>query len=113
MNDMTIESLAQRVTELESRLAAVESRNPSKDWRSAIGIFEVDSEGIREIIDEGRRIREADRKLAADPNGEESAANDASNPWLQFGGMFRDDPIFAEVVEIMEENRRQEDAEAQ
>ena len=30
----------------------------------------------------------------------------APNPWLQFAGMFKDDPDFQEVVEIMAENRR-------
>jgi hypothetical protein len=79
------------------------------DWRSVVGIFEGDSEGIVEIIEEGRRIREADRSLAAAMNGEDPGASDAWSAWLQFGGMFAGDPIFAEVVEIMEANRRRED----
>ena len=31
------------------------------------------------------------------------------NPWLEFGGMFKDDPDFKEVVEIIAENRRKMD----
>jgi hypothetical protein len=32
---------------------------------------------------------------------------DEANPWVQFAGMFKDDPIFEEVCEIMAEQRRQ------
>ncbi len=35
-----------------------------------------------------------------------------ANPWLRFAGMFQDDPLFDEVVEEMEADRRQLDAEA-
>src|SRR3954454_20442819 len=31
------------------------------------------------------------------------------HPWLPFAGMFKDDPDFQEVVEIMAENRRKTD----
>jgi hypothetical protein len=31
------------------------------------------------------------------------------HPWLPFAGMFKDDPDFQEVVEIMAENRRKMD----
>lgn len=31
------------------------------------------------------------------------------NPWVKYAGMFKDDPMFAEVVEIMKENRRKDD----
>lgn len=33
------------------------------------------------------------------------------NPWVEFAGMFKDDPYFDDVVEIMAENRRKMDAE--
>jgi hypothetical protein len=62
--DQTLESLARRVAELEARLAVVEEKTPKKDWRSVIGLFKDDREGILEIIEEGRRIREADREAA-------------------------------------------------
>jgi hypothetical protein len=32
-----------------------------------------------------------------------------AHPWLPFAGMFKDDPDFQEVVEIMAENRRKMD----
>ncbi len=35
----------------------------------------------------------------------------ADNPWLAIAGMFKDDPMFKEVVEIMVERRRQDDAD--
>ena len=31
------------------------------------------------------------------------------NPWVKHAGMFKDDPMFAEVLEIMKENRRKDD----
>jgi hypothetical protein len=33
------------------------------------------------------------------------------NPWVRFGGMFKDDPIFEEVLEIMAKNRRRDDSD--
>src|SRR5947209_19757435 len=33
------------------------------------------------------------------------------NPWTEFAGMFKDDPYFDEVVEMMAENRRRKDAD--
>ena len=63
MNDPTVESLARRVAELESRLADHEGKRPRKDWRSVVGMFD-DSETMPLIIEEGRLIREAERKAA-------------------------------------------------
>ena len=34
------------------------------------------------------------------------------NPWKEFAGMFKDDRMFGDVVQIMAENRRKEDAGA-
>ena len=31
------------------------------------------------------------------------------NPRVKYAGMFKDDPMFAEVLEIMKENRRKDD----
>jgi hypothetical protein len=31
------------------------------------------------------------------------------NPWVKCAGMFKDDPMFAEVLEIMKDNRRKDD----
>jgi hypothetical protein len=33
------------------------------------------------------------------------------HPWLEFAGMFKDDPDFQEVLDIMAENRRKMDAD--
>jgi hypothetical protein len=30
------------------------------------------------------------------------------NPWVKYAGMFKDDPMFTEVLEIMKENRRKD-----
>jgi hypothetical protein len=34
---------------------------------------------------------------------------DGDNPWRQYAGMFKDDPLFEEVLQIMAEQRRQAD----
>ena len=62
MNEPTLESLAQRVDALERELKtrATESK---KDWRRVVGIA-GDSELMRQIDDEGRRIRETEREDA-------------------------------------------------
>jgi hypothetical protein len=31
------------------------------------------------------------------------------NPWAKYAGMFKDDPMFAEMLEIMKENRRKDE----
>ncbi len=33
------------------------------------------------------------------------------HPWMPFAGMFKDDPDFQDVIEIMAENRRKMDAD--
>jgi len=63
MNEPTLESLARRVAELETRLAAHEGKTPVRDWRSVVGMFD-DSNVMPQIIEEGRRLREAERQAA-------------------------------------------------
>ena len=65
MNQHTLESLARRIDELEARLLAQERAAPHKDWRNVVGMLD-DSEVIGQIIEEGRRVREADRQAAAE-----------------------------------------------
>jgi hypothetical protein len=33
------------------------------------------------------------------------------NPWIKFAGMFKDEPMFEEVRQIMAENRKTDDAD--
>jgi hypothetical protein len=35
----------------------------------------------------------------------------SDNPWVEFAGMFKEDPLFDEVTQIMAENRRKDDAD--
>jgi predicted RNase H-like HicB family nuclease len=39
----------------------------------------------------------------------EIPARVVENPWVKYAGMFKDDPMFDEVLEIMKENRRKDD----
>jgi hypothetical protein len=39
----------------------------------------------------------------------EVPARVVDNPWVKYRGMFKDDPMFAEVLEIMKANRRKDD----
>lgn len=69
---MTVETLEQRVARLEEQMRGVvsgraedESVPPPKDWQRTVGMFRNDPV-MAEIIEAGRRIREADRQQAAE-----------------------------------------------
>lgn len=61
MAELTLESLAERVAELERKLAGQDE--PKKDWRSVVGIL-GDSEFARDMIAETLAIREREREEA-------------------------------------------------
>ena len=58
-------TLEERVTTLEKLVAEIVRKADTgmrkKDWRCTVGMFDRDSI-MKEIIDEGRRVREADRR---------------------------------------------------
>ena len=62
MSDATLE---ERVATLEKLVAEimhnVDTSVRKKDWRRTVGMFDGDPI-MKEIIDEGRRVREADRE---------------------------------------------------
>jgi hypothetical protein len=65
---MTQPTLDERVSALERTVAELLASRPNtgsdeKDWRSTIGMFDNDPV-MKEIQDEGRKIREADRLAA-------------------------------------------------
>jgi hypothetical protein len=62
--DQRVAALEQEVARL-SRLLPGESRSPKKDWRSTLGMFAGDPV-MKEIIEEGRKIRERDREQAGE-----------------------------------------------
>lgn len=64
VEDVTLESLARRVTQLEAVIGGAEEAPSSKDWRRAIGMFSGSS-FMDEVDEYARRIREAERELAA------------------------------------------------
>ena len=62
MPPQTLEDRMQRVEKLVDELVQkAGSAEPSKDWRRTVGMFDGDSV-MKEIIEEGRRIRELDRE---------------------------------------------------
>ncbi len=61
MNELTLESLAQRVEALERLVAQPAPRK--KDWRRVVGMF-GDSEFMKRVDAEGQAIREAEREEA-------------------------------------------------
>jgi hypothetical protein len=60
MMEERLAALEKQVGELARRLLALEA---PKDWRSTIGMFAGD-EVMKEIFEEGRKIREKDRAKA-------------------------------------------------
>ena len=64
MPEVTLESLAQRVEALERALNLSSSSSAKNTWRGVVGMF-ADSDFMRQVDEEGRKIREAERPLAA------------------------------------------------
>jgi hypothetical protein len=66
MPELTLESLAARITALERQLAeqkAAVLEPRKKDWRRVVGMFD-DDPGFADVIAEGRAFREAEREAA-------------------------------------------------
>ena len=64
---MSETTLEERVTKLEKLVEELRHKTDAsgrkKDWRRTVGMFEGDPV-MKEIIEAGRRIREADRRQA-------------------------------------------------
>ena len=56
-----VASLEHQVEQLTKRLLPGEKMPPEKNWRSTVGMFANDPI-MKEIIEEGRKIRELDRQ---------------------------------------------------
>jgi chromosome condensin MukBEF ATPase and DNA-binding subunit MukB len=71
MSELTLESLARRLEEVERRLNEMQPSviAPTRDWRSVIGISE-DNEFTRLMLAEIEAAHEADRQaaLSAEPS---------------------------------------------
>jgi hypothetical protein len=64
MSELTLESLAARVAELERKLAEASATTPpKKDWRSGIGTMQ-DNEFTREMLASIEENSEAERRAA-------------------------------------------------
>ena len=63
MNEITLESLAQRLAIVEAKLAEKETTTNDPTWWTALGSVKND-EAYQSIIAEGRAIREAERAAA-------------------------------------------------
>ncbi|MBS0264780.1 MAG: hypothetical protein JSS02_22790 [Planctomycetes bacterium] len=65
MSELTLESLARRLDEIERRLNEKQTPTiaPTKDWRSVVGISE-DNEFTRLMLAEIEAAHEADRQAA-------------------------------------------------
>ena len=61
-------SLEERVAKLELAIERLMSRTPMQpgrdDWRKVVGMFPADDPVMKQIHEEGRKIREADRERA-------------------------------------------------
>ena len=63
MNELTLESLANRVEALERALGVPAPGPKTKDWRKVVGMFH-DSDFMRQVDEECARTREAEREAA-------------------------------------------------
>ena len=65
MPEITLESLAARLTEVERQLAAQQvAPAKKKDWRRTVGMF-TGSEFMKQVDAEGEAVRDADRAESA------------------------------------------------
>ena len=60
---MSHPTLEERVSELEKKVAQLMANSNQKDWRRSLGMFTGD-EIMKQIDEEGRKIREQDRRAA-------------------------------------------------
>jgi hypothetical protein len=60
MNEVTLESLAQRVEALERALGLKPPLTDRNAWHRVVGMF-AGSDFMRQVDEEGRKIREAER----------------------------------------------------
>jgi hypothetical protein len=63
VNDVTLESLAQRVEAIERALDLKRPQADKNAWRGVFGMF-AGSDFMRQVDEEGRKIREAERAQA-------------------------------------------------
>ena len=95
MPDLTLESLAARVAELERKLAADNGATPAtRDWRSVVGISE-ETEFSRQMQTEIEANSEAERRVAA----------------LTATPELTDNPMWDRFLEAIRENRERMDRE--
>ena len=69
MMELTLESLAARVAELEREVTSMKTKVPSivpasRDWRSVVGMFE-ESEFMRQVDVEVEAARNAEQTVAS------------------------------------------------
>lgn len=72
MPEVTLESLAKRLHDLEVKVAGLANGNvipPTRDWRSVIGISEM-TDFSRDMLAEMAASREADREAVRREYGE-------------------------------------------
>ena len=67
MPELTLEDIAKRLTDLESKVAALSGKPARKDWRRTVGMFEG-SEFMAQVDAEVLAAREAERQAARQGN---------------------------------------------
>lgn len=63
VSELTLESVAKRLANLESKVAALSAKPGTKDWRRSVGMFEG-SEFMAQVDAEVLAAREAERSAA-------------------------------------------------
>ena len=86
MSELTLESLARRLADVERRLNEKQATS-AKDWRIAAGMF-TGREFSKIVDEEGRKIREADREEGRQGirrvillDTDKTTASTAAAPW--------------------------------
>ncbi len=69
MNNVTLESLARRVEALERALNLQSPQSGKDSWRCVVGMF-AGNDFMRQVDEEGQKIRQAERTQAQQEMGE-------------------------------------------
>ncbi len=84
----------------------------NNDYRATCGPpLAVSAEGATrdEAVDKLERLLRDRLNNGVEIVAAEVPARVLENPWVKYAGMFKDDPMFADVLEIIKENRRKDD----
>lgn len=95
-------------------LGRLSASYPEEQLASQLSLVDIDPEEvafIEKVIDTRKAYRQNPAQFQG-PSGyeeiEKLLGSTSNHPWMKFSGMYKDNPLFAEVVAYIEEERRED-----